>query len=140
MSKKLYGILAENGPAMLGTAEEMGREILARQGLSVGFDDSDSYFVCETDDDEVEPLYRRPLRRRESESVSSAAARAYADVFRRCRGDGVLDINSGKQVLAFLPYDSVLDSVSAREVRENKLDTRDELALRRYVYDRAATC
>ena len=64
-------------------------------------------------------------------------SRAFADVFWKFRDDGFFDIDNGKQILAFLPYDSVLDSVSAREVRENELDTRDALSIRRYVYDRA---
>ena len=144
MSRKLYGLMADDGAAMLGTAEELGREILKRQGLGLMIFDS-SYIIYDADeseDDDVDPIpiYQKPWSRRKGESMAGEFSRAFADVFWKFRDDGFFDIDNGKQILAFLPYDSVLDSVSAREVRENKLDTRDELALRRYVYDRAATC
>lgn len=141
MSRKLYGLMADDGAAMLGTAEELGREILKRQGLGLMIFDS-SYIIYDADeseDDDVDPIpiYQKPWSRRKGESMAGEFSRAFADVFWKFRDDGFFDIDNGKQILAFLPYDSVLDSVSAREVRENELDTCDALSIRRYVYDRA---
>ena len=157
MSKKLFGLMADDGATMLGTAEELAKEILKREGLNLAFStDCDSqetdYIVFSGDPDdfgEEDVLFRKPWKQ-----GNSNFSRAYADYFWHIRNgkycdddDDILvigdyfffDIDNGKQVLAFLPYDSVLDSVSAREVKENELDTGDEFSVRWYVYERACT-